>query len=813
MNLDIILDQISRRLMSNAIADNQVAAALREVALQFSIHQEQLTDHLIFLADGNRDHIDPVWIGYAKMAYINSHSFNELHDKYSLGQTAHLLGVMLNIKGQSLQAKDKFEEAMGVFEGLKDAHSVSVAKGDCGSALFHLGQYNEALKYQMEAYEASMNYDSIPNRIEWSRGLGYSFNSIGDYKNALHYAQIALDLERQLGRSTNSIMTIFSNVYENMGRYEEALRVCYDTLDESIEENNLHNLMEDHLSIARLLGRLNRPKDAIKHWRKGEEIAKQLDKDHGIIRAGLALINYSQIINPVDYLYDLLLLATKNGLADARNDIMGALAQVTDDLDEAVGILHQSIEEARERNDTTSVIYDLLSLARLYEKTNDLDNELNTTNELMSISTSVLDDGLKHKMYMAHYQCLNRIGVDLDQSRGFIVKAVECLDTFALSIKDDADKLKFFEDKRSVYQYYVEHKIKEGDQLLALDACEEVKSKILRSSISNDNSIDNIKDRMDLLDEKELFLSFFAIDEEMIVFACLNGIIRQHTLPVNKERLGLWNNRWSEYLVSGENGISILREIGLELVAPVLEQYKSAFTSIIISRDFILNVPVHACILSDNRYLIEEFDIHYIPSLFMLSEDTQKGNSNLLILSHEGLDNVGLMYATKESKEVNEIMPSTWLSNDATTGEIIESKLHEHDSIHLACHSSYLKHSPEYSYYVLEDYLNADKISRMDLKHINLVFSASCQSATSQSAGFTEYFGLTRGWLLAGVKNYIGSLWNLNDEFSYELTKEFYQRLTKQVSKKAYRSAILSLMTNKKFSEPKYWAGIVLIRG
>jgi hypothetical protein len=108
--------------------------------------------------------------------------------------------------------------------------------------------------------------------------------------------------------------------------------------------------------------------------------------------------------------------------------------------------------------------------------------------------------------------------------------------------------------------------------------------------------------------------------------------------------------------------------------------------------------------------------------------------------------------------------------------------LRESDVVHFAGHSQFDEKNPENSGWLLYDgLLTASEISKLD-QAPSLVFSNSCQAgATKNWQGDYlfegEAFGLGSAFLLAGVRNYVGTFCVVHDEESRFLAVEFYRRI------------------------------------
>jgi tetratricopeptide (TPR) repeat protein len=108
------------------------------------------------------------------------------------------------------------------------------------------------------------------------------------------------------------------------------------------------------------------------------------------------------------------------------------------------------------------------------------------------------------------------------------------------------------------------------------------------------------------------------------------------------------------------------------------------------------------------------------------------------------------------------------------------SALQDHDVVHFAGHSYYDPENPSRSGWRLaEGVLTAGELSKLTTPPL-LVFSNSCQAgATSEWESGYHYegqaFGIGSAFLMAGVRNYIGTFWVVHDEESALFAATFYQ--------------------------------------
>ena len=80
----------------------------------------------------------------------------------------------------------------------------------------------------------------------------------------------------------------------------------------------------------------------------------------------------------------------------------------------------------------------------------------------------------------------------------------------------------------------------------------------------------------------------------------------------------------------------------------------------------------------------------------------------------------------------------------------------------------------------------------------------------SEVTGSDELLGLMRGFLYAGARSLLLSLWNVNDESTAALMAHFYREWQAGTGKStAFRSAVLAIRDT--YPNPFYWAPFLLV--
>jgi class 3 adenylate cyclase/CHAT domain-containing protein len=150
--------------------------------------------------------------------------------------------------------------------------------------------------------------------------------------------------------------------------------------------------------------------------------------------------------------------------------------------------------------------------------------------------------------------------------------------------------------------------------------------------------------------------------------------------------------------------------------------------------------------------------------------------------------------------------------------DYLKDKIRFFDFVHFAGHAVYDKEQPDMSGWRLSDgNIYAKEIISMANSGTMpaLIFSNACQSARTEEWVLKSYFqdeifGLANAFILAGVKHYIGTFWEILDEPGKKFAIEFYRHLLDDKSiGEAVRLARHDLM-NEFGEETIGWASYLL---
>ncbi|MBI4471792.1 MAG: CHAT domain-containing protein [Acidobacteria bacterium] len=327
-----------------------------------------------------------------------------------------------------------------------------------------------------------------------------------------------------------------------------------------------------------------------------------------------------------------------------------------------------------------------------------------------------------------------------------------------------------------------------------------------------------------VLPERTTLVEYFTTGDEILAFVVSRDHARVHRrlCPASRilsvrERLGFQLEKFllgADYVANHsaqilESTHRRLQELYRYLIAPLAKEIRTPHI-VIVPHGALHLLPFHA-FYDGYKYLIDEYEISYAPSASVLKYCLEKTavseKSPLLVgVADENAPLVGDEIARLES-----LFPGARVLRDetATRSAFVENSK-ACSFLHIATHAVFRQDNPMFSSFKLADgWLTAFDLFSMTCQ-TNLVTLSGCQSGISEVTGGDELLGLMRGFLYAGARSLLLSLWNVNDESTASLMANFYREWQRNTAKStAFRSAMLAV--REKQPNPFYWAPFLLV--
>ena len=261
----------------------------------------------------------------------------------------------------------------------------------------------------------------------------------------------------------------------------------------------------------------------------------------------------------------------------------------------------------------------------------------------------------------------------------------------------------------------------------------------------------------------------------------------------------------------------LLEHFGEWLIPPLLLEHLSC-SHLIISPDGLLyELPFHAFRLQQ-RYLIEQYTVSYTPSMTVL-DICQQGFENLSrpTFFAAGYGETLLAVETEVARLQKQFPELCCLIGQEATKDAVLTQLPNHHFLHLASHATFRHDIAMLSGFQWADrFLTLAEISQLQLQ-AELVTLSGCQTGFGRIQG-SDLISLATGFLAAGAKSLLVTLWRVEDEATAHLMDCFYRELQNGCSRaKALQLAQLELLhygrtgNSLLYKHPICWAPFVLV--
>ena len=189
-------------------------------------------------------------------------------------------------------------------------------------------------------------------------------------------------------------------------------------------------------------------------------------------------------------------------------------------------------------------------------------------------------------------------------------------------------------------------------------------------------------------------------------------------------------------------------------------------------------------------------------------------------------DNLPRLLASRfEANNISQFVPKNQadvrIDFEANRETVLRQNLHDYRILHFATHGLLDSSRPEFSGLVFslfdekgnaqDGFLRLNQIYNLSLQS-DLVVLSACQTALGKDIRGEGLVGLTRGFMYAGAKRIVASLWKVDDAATAEFMKRFYQNLLVKNLKpaNALRQTQNEMKQIPRFKSPYYWAGFTI---
>lgn len=727
-----------------------------------------------------------------------------------------------------------------------------------GLDYYNHGNFEQAIISGLEAVKLSKEDRDINNQIESLIKLSRSYQSLGQYNEALACLEDALPLT-EASEDKTSILCIMGSIYTSIAQFTKAEDLLQKGLDLA------KNVQGENSLTSRLLNNLGNLRtaqdnyaEAITNYNSSISLAKSTGNVQLLARVQANCAKAHLLNNGYKMAIELLNSSLKKHLElnNSHNKAFGLvnlgqsyvnISKENPDYKTECGLFaydafSNAILASEEIGDLRTASYALGHLGRLYESEKRYEEALQLTRRALFAAQQV---DLLESLYLWQWQCgrlFKTQGKDDDAITSY-KNAVHTLQSIRQSVSDggcaNCNKTLFPESAHPVYfdladlllrkASTIENEGKEGATAYLIEARETIellKSAELRDYFQ-DPCVDAYQAKSTSLDDISMDVSVIyviSLPERLELLVTFPTGIERFTVNVGSEEFAQETGLFRKMLVKRTTRQYMYQALNLYdwLIRPLEKKLAlhKIETLIIVPDKALRSVPM-AALHDGNQFLVNKYSIATTQGLSMTDPQPieREGLDVLLAGLTESVQGFPPLPNVKEEMEsIHDLYGGSLLMNQQFISINMKHELEEtHFSVvHIASHGEFSGNADDTFVLTWDEKLNMDDLSnliktiRFRKKPIELLTLSACQTASGDDRAALGLAGVA---IKAGARSALATLWYINDEASSKLVIEFYTQLKdKSISKAiALKRAQEKLLKDRRYRHPCYWSPFILI--
>ena len=673
-----------------------------------------------------------------------------------------------------------------------------------GRALVYSGAYGEASEVLRRAVDVAHARGLKSSEVAALNDVGSARYYLGDYSSCFAAFSEALRLseqhpaERWYARLHQISLANVAMLQQRVGQYERALDI-YRRMEAGPHSLQLAEKARLMSNIGALYRRLGDPYKAIEQYRAAQELfAKQRDHDGEI-----GVTTNTGIVMAIDL-----------------GDLAGALTA----FERARGLAAKSGNRREEAEARLYASEALRRLGRYADARREAEAAL-----ALALALKAPEEQWKVRLALA------KISESQGDHAGALARfkgVIEIIEKLRSGLSGFSLRAAFLGDKAEAYDGAIRMLLRQPapDAAELFRYMEEGKARTLRDRLKNPPAGATLAQVRQRLAPGTALLEYWRSGEETA--ALLIGVGEPRVARLGPVRDQTIDRLLEELRAGGVGWISPAAELSEALIRKV-PWGRAPLERLIIVPDRRLQAIPFDVLSANGRYLIDDYEVSYLPSAAMLSATTPPRGwiapwRRMLVAFADPVAPPGggslfggeltpLPGSRDEIRGVAAQFPGqAELHAGADNRKVYLTSAHlaEVPVLHFATHAIADPDDPDRSRLALSgapgqplDYLFAREVYELKLSGVRLVTLAACDTEAGKVVAGEGAAALSRAFLSAGAEATVSTLWRIGDRSSAELMRRFYAALAAgEPAGRALRTAKLAA----RGAHPKQWAAFVL---
>lgn len=806
---------------------------------------KEMTD-LMYEADRLRDEetvasyrkVIEIWKRVVELAKIKQ-------DKVAEARALHSMGNWFVNFGEIQPALDVNLQVLQMWRELKNRRMESVAAGRIGQIWYQTGEYEKSLFQHKETLMISREIESKSNEAVALSNIGSAYLELNQTETAIFYFEQSLSLlgEVKLPIFQPGVLQYLGRANIALGNYPKGI----EYLNNALEMQKKIGYRIDTPPFYLVLGKV--------YLETGEtEKAFELFQQANTLSNETGTLRYA-----VQSLYYLALVESKSG----------NIAKAVENLESGLKLIEKIRGEIRNKDLRTSYfstvqnfyeLYTDLLIERSKKENNGDDVALAFEMSERSRSRSLIDLLQEAKVDF------NK-GIDAE----LLTKQKDLTDELNNKYRLREDLLRSKSKPEQIDK--INSEINDFELAAETVSVQIGQENPRYADLVNGRTL-AVKDVQKLLDDETVLLEYKLGEKRSFGWLVTKNSIEVFELP-NRRKIEEKAGAFYDSIITNKNEqtktLEISKDLSEILLSPVASKIENKRLAIV--ADGVLQyTPFSALpkpktknqkLKTKNQSLIETNEIVILPSASVLAQlrtnpnNSKPNNKTIAIFADPVFDmedsriaknskpseqNTAiagilrdfrfgetlprLLASRQEAKNISNLVDKNMVKVQtdfaAKLKNIETANLKDYKILHFATHGLLNSSRPELSGLVFslydengknqDGFLNLNDIYNLDLSSDLIVLSA-CQTALGKEVRGEGLIGMSRGFLYAGSKRIMASLWKVDDTATAEFMKRFYtNHLQKGMSaSQALRQTKIEMQKIPRYKTPYYWSAFTIL--
>ena len=756
---------------------------------------------------------------------------NELKDKGYMSSALNNIGMVYYGKKNFARSLEYYQKALALKEELGNKAGIANTTNSIGAVYEGQGDYGKALEYYRKCMSLSEQFGFKPFLTVSLHNTGNVFLAQGDYAKALEVYQRSLKLVEEM-EDTGKIGTALNSIglaHHKLGNYAQALEDFQKSLSisESIgDKDGVATTLQSMSAIQYDQGNFAK---SVEYADRASALAKQIGNLDVLWQARTTGGKAHRALNQPELAqraFDEAISTIEN----VRSNVAGGEQEQEEFFENKIspyqGMIGLLVDQHKDG--------DALSYAERAKARVLLDV---LRNGKVDVAKAMTPQEQERELRMRNILTAMNTQIEREQARPQPDSALLA----DLKVRLQAARLEYDTFQTTLYAAHPDLKVQRAEA----------------------NPV-TMKEVSALIPDSQTALIEYVVgdDKTYLFVSTKNGAANKDSVDLKTFTLAIKRKDVAEKTALFRNQLA-RRDLGFGeqahqlydlLIKPAQAQIEGKTNLLIVPDGPLWELPFQALQSGQNRFLLEDHAVSYVPSATVLQEmialrkkriNRPTTSASLLAFGNPALGTKTLeRVALTRGDEKLLPLPETerevkYLSQlyGAAESKIFIAKEASEDRmkaeapkftiLHLATHGILNDTSPMYSQIVLsqgdassneDGLLEAWEIMKMDLK-ADLVVLSACETARGRVGAGEGMIGLTWALFVAGSPTNVVSQWKVDSTSTTQLMVEFHRNLKNGLSKgklelgtaKALQRAATTLLRTKEYRHPFYWAGFIVM--